>query len=137
MKEELLDRAVDLAKRVGYATLATSDDQGMPHVAAVGRLHHPAQGHLAVEEWFCPGTLANLTHHGSKVSIVAWDPESDTGYQVLGRMEDLLEEHVMDGYVPGQRHEMPQVARRLVVQVEEILIFSKAPHRDQPAEVEP
>ncbi|MGC9468624.1 MAG: pyridoxamine 5'-phosphate oxidase family protein [Anaerolineae bacterium] len=136
MNEKMLDQAVTLATGVGFAILATTDDLSLPHITAVGALTHPEEDVIVVKEWFCPRTIENLERHSSKVSIVAWNPDTDVGFQLLGKMEALTEEHVMNGYAADEDLPLPQVQRRLVVRIEEILAFSQAPHRDEPADLE-
>jgi hypothetical protein len=102
MKPGVLEKATQLATKVGYVLIATADSDGWPHVAAARTLTLDGEGRVAVNEWFCPGTIANL-HSNSRVSIVVWDQKSDTGYQLLGRMERLKDIDMLDGYTPGQR----------------------------------
>ena len=87
---------------------------------------------MLVSEWFCPGTLENL-QDDPKISIVAWDPEKDEGYQVIGTVEEVREVAVMDGFTPAVEkvESMPQVERELIIKVERILEFSLAPHTDR------
>jgi hypothetical protein len=85
-RSELIRKAVDMANRVGYALVATSDRNGLAfaHVAASRRVEAEPGNRLAVSEWFCPGTLANLQEN-PQISVVVWDPASDKGYQVIGK----------------------------------------------------
>jgi hypothetical protein len=131
MSAEKLEQVVRLAAKAGHVLVATADGEGMPHVAAAGRLELAAGERVAVREWFCPGTVANLRANKC-VSVVVWDRESDSGYQLAGRLEEIEDVGVMDGYAPeleGERP-LPQVEERLVIAVERILEFRQAPHSD-------
>lgn len=133
MDADALKKAVNLAKRIGHAFIATADAMGLPHVAAARKMGlAPDDKQIVVEEWFCPGTVANLAAN-RRVAIVVWDAVSDVGYQLLGetiKIEDLA---IMDGYVPDSRSNasLPQVERRLIVRVDKVIHFSSAPHTDQ------
>jgi hypothetical protein len=134
-----LDAAIDLAEMLGHVFVATADSSGMPHVAAAAQLEKAGDSHVAVSAWFCPGTVANLdTNH--RISLVVWDPPSDRGFQLLGDVEEIAEQSVMNGYLTDAdlAHPMPQVERKLMVRVERILAFSHAPHSDSEYEnIEP
>lgn len=84
MNEEKTKEAIILAQQVGHVFLATPNLDGMPHVTAAGRLESAHTGHVSVTEWLCPDTIANLRTN-KHVSIVVWDNDTDTGYQLLGR----------------------------------------------------
>jgi hypothetical protein len=61
-----------------------------------------------------------------------WDPLSDQGFQILGAVENIAEQAMMNGYSPDGELEapIPQVERKLQVRVDKILAFSHAPHSD-------
>ena len=125
-----LCRAVRLAEEVGYVLVATANKQGGPHVAAAGKMESVGDDRVAVSEWFCPGTVGNLTENRG-ISLVAWDKVADKGYQLLGNVEDVQDVAVLDGYAVGLEPEtIPQVQRKLVVMVESVLVFRRGPHSD-------
>ena len=126
-----LDTAIDLAEKLGHVFVATADSSGMPHVAAAAQLNKASDDHVAVSAWFCPGTVANLGDN-HRISLVVWDPPSDRGFQLLGAVENIAEQAMMNGYAPDAELEapMPQVERKLLVRVEKVLAFSHAPHSD-------
>ncbi len=132
MSLEALDDALEVAGRVGYALVATASDDGVPHVAAAGWIGRDEAGRVTVTEWFCPGTVANAAE-GKPIAIVAWDPQADEGYQLVGLVEAVSEEGVLDGYEPGldETVHLPQVRRALHLRVEQVLAFSQAPHTDE------
>lgn len=129
-KDELIRKAVDMANRVGYALVATSDRNGLAHVAASRRVEADPGSYIAVSEWFCPGTLANLNEN-PLISVVVWDPASDAGYQLTGKSEAVEDAAMMDGYAPGMEEAPPQVERKIRIRVDRITDFSHAPHSDQ------
>ena len=129
-RDALILTAVDMANRVGYALMATSDKNGLPHLAASRRLEAEPDGHVSVSEWFCPGTLANLNEN-PLISVVVWDPASDAGYQLTGKSEAVEDEAMMDGYAPGMEEAPPQVERKIRIRVDRITDFSHAHHSDQ------
>ena len=64
--------------------------------------------------------------------MVVWDPTPDRGYQVVGEVEKIEEQAMMNGYSAEteSRSPLPQVERKLLVKVEKVLAFSHAPHND-------
>jgi uncharacterized protein len=129
MNKDVIKKAVEMGSRLGHVFVATADHAGLPHVAASGRIEVEPGGRVAVSEWFCPGTLANLQAN-PKVSIVAWDPVNDIGFQILGVADGLEELAVMDGLSQDLRKPLPQVERKIHVRVEKIIDFRHAPHSD-------
>ncbi len=130
MKTESLIQAVELAGKLGHLLVATAGPDGMPHVAAAGKISHYGDT-VEVRAWFCPVTVENL-RTGKSVSLVIWDPQQDHGYQLLGRAELVTEVAQLDGYLPEleERGPLPQVERKLVIRVTSILDFKHAPHSD-------
>ncbi len=128
---ENLREAVNLGKRLGRVLIATADRAGSPHITVAGKISLDPSGHLIVEEWFCPGALANLRANPG-IALVVWDEKRDAGYQLLGRTVHIRDREMMNGYVPGeeQKAPIPQVERQLVIHVEHVMAFSKGPHSD-------
>ena len=126
-----LAEAVKIGRRAGHVLIATADSAGIPHVAAAGRIELEGRSTVAITEWFCPGTVANLRKNAG-VSVVARDKVSDTGYQLIGRLETARDVAVLDGYAPGLEGQppLPQVERRLLVRVERAMDFRIGPHSD-------
>ncbi len=131
MKIEKLEKAVDLSQRIGFVCIATADRMGMPHIATAGKMELADEGQLAITEWFCPGTTANLQTNNF-VSIVVWDKDSDSGYQMLGKLERIEELGILNGYAPDIESgpPLPQVERRLLIKVQKITDFRLGPHSD-------
>lgn len=77
MNKQPLQSAMDIARKVGYALLATTGEQGTPHIATAGRLgYDPGARTVTLTEWYCFQTMKNLQIN-TRVSIVAWDPERE------------------------------------------------------------
>jgi hypothetical protein len=131
MKQEKLAAAIEPAKRVGHVLVATADSRGVPHVAVAAKIALADGDSIAVTEWFCPGTVANLQKN-KKISIVVWANDLDRGCRLLGRLEKAEDIGVLDGYAPSREGypPMPQVEKQLLVKVEKILDFRLGPHSD-------
>jgi predicted pyridoxine 5'-phosphate oxidase superfamily flavin-nucleotide-binding protein len=133
MNIEILKKAVLLAKDIGHVFVATADAKGLPHVAAAGKISLISdEGRIAVEAWFCPGTVANLRAN-PHTALVIWNPNADSGYQLLGETEKIEDTAIMNGYAPGleDKPTLPQVERRLLIRVDKIIGFSRSPHTDE------
>lgn len=131
MNTATLKAAVLLAARMGHSFVATAAADGTPHLAAAAKV--ALNGDLVeVSAWYCPATVVNLRHNRA-ISLVVWEPSTDQGYQILGQAERVEELAVMDGFLPGREEAQPQpqVERKLVVRVERILDFHRAPHSDR------
>jgi hypothetical protein len=131
MKAERLRGVVHLAEKVGHVFVATADPGGMPHVTTAGKLELAPEGRVIVTEWFCPGTVANL-HANKYISVVVWAKDSDSGYQLLGRLDKIKDLGILDGYAPELEEEppLPQVEKQLLIKVEKIIEFKPGPHSD-------
>jgi uncharacterized protein len=130
MNVQLLDEAVGLARRLKCVFVTTADRTGRPHLAVAADLAGGPAASVTVSAWFCPGTVANVQENPA-VSLVVWDAAADRGFQLLGRVRDVRETAVLDGYDPGHVSEsMPQTQRSLRVEVSEVLRFTGAPHSD-------
>jgi hypothetical protein len=131
MSREAIERAVNLGNTVGYVLLATAGADGLPHLAASRKMTVEPDGRIGISEWFCPGTLENLQVN-PRISIVVWDPLGDTGFQILGRSEKVEDVSAMDGLSPeqGQKPPLPQVERKILIQVDKVIHFTHAPHSD-------
>jgi len=133
LNSETLNKAVLLAKNVGRVFVATADSKGLPHVAVAGKITSISdEKRVAVEAWFCPGTMANLQAN-RRTSLVIWEPNADHGYQLLGETEKVEDTAIMDGYTPDleKKEPLPQVERRLLIRVDKIIGFKHSPHTDQ------
>ena len=131
MKAGILEEVVHLANKVGYVFIATADAKKRPHVAVARTLVLKEDGRIAVQEWFCPGTVTNLETN-SNVSVIVWDKNTDVGYQMIGKMENLMDMHMTDGYVPNieNKQPLPDVERQILIRLNKVVDFKRAPHSD-------
>jgi uncharacterized protein len=131
MHRDPIKEAVKLGSRMKYAMISTADAEGLPHVAASRKITVEPDGSIGISEWFCPGTLANLQVN-PRVSIVVWDPDKDSGYQILGISKKITDSSMMDGYSRDleKGRPLPQMERKVHVQVDRVIHFSHAPHSD-------
>jgi len=131
MNVEALKKAEQLAAKAGHVFVATADAKGWPHVAAAGRLALTPEKHVVVTEWFCPGTMANLQAN-PRLSLVVWDSAAHVGYQLIGELEEIKDLGVLDGYAPQLEGKIPvpQVERQLLVHIDPVFDFKRAPHTD-------
>ena len=130
-RPEIIHSAVALGQKLEHVFVATANTEGLPHVAAAGRINLESEGLLTVAAWFCPGTVMNLRRNPN-VSLVIWDEAADNGYQLMGKVEKVEETAMLNGYIPEreEKDSSPQVERRLIVRVEKAISFSHAPHSD-------
>ena len=63
---------------------------------------------------------------------MVWEAASDTGYQLLGELEEVHDRSVMDGYAPAIESRTPllEVEKQLLVRVHRVLAFHRAAHSD-------
>jgi len=132
MKLELLRKVIELSERTKHCLIATVDEEGVPHVAASKKISLDQGNNIVITEWFCPNTITNIMGSNHNISIVVWHKETDSGYQVLGTVQDEKDLAYMDGYSPvlDEQASVPQIQRRLTVQVGKIMDFKIEPHTD-------
>ena len=126
-----LNEAMEIAKRIGYVFLTTADRTGSPHICIVQPISIDDQDRFKLMAWFCQYSLKNLQEN-TKVTVVVWDPVKDTGYQLVGAIDDMQEVAELDGYAVGleEKKHFPQVEWKILVRVEKIFNFQKSPHID-------
>jgi hypothetical protein len=113
--------------------VTTAAFEGYPHVAPAARLELSAdKERIAVDAWFCPGTLENLKAN-KKINLVVWDAILDNGYQLLGQWQGMEDIALLNGHDAAQPEKtgLPQVERRLRIRVEKVLPFQRGSHTDQ------
>ena len=132
MADSLLDQAAAYAEHVGYVFIATSDENGVPHIATAGKMEYDAGTNLVrLTEWFCSKTVANLNSN-RHISVAAWEPDIDKGYQLQGRLVEVRNSAVLDGYLKREtREHVPQARHELLIEVEKITEFGHAVHSDE------
>lgn len=129
-RDNAINRALEIANE-SIVLVATSDEKGVPHIAAANSISKPDAGRVAVTDWFCPETVVNATV-GRSIAIVVWDSVLDEGHQIIGRVAAVEELAIMNGYLPGEdeKNSLPQEERRLIIDVEKVMAFRQAPHSD-------
>jgi hypothetical protein len=132
LKTELLEKAVLLAEKTKHVFIASVNGDGIPHIAASKSLSLDAKNNVVLTEWFCPGTMENLMGKNNHLAIAVWDARKDTGYQLIGRAKKEEDLAYLDGYASdsGKKDSVPQIQRKVTVQVEKILDFKLTPHTD-------
>jgi hypothetical protein len=131
MNPETLFQMVGLAQKIGHVLVATADSKGVPHIAPAEKMTLVSgEKKVTVEAWFCPGTVANLQSN-RRIALVAWDPGTDRGYQIIGKTEGVEDVVLLDGYVPGLESMLPQEKKRLSIRVDKLMAFRHAPHTDE------
>jgi hypothetical protein len=132
VKGDLLHKVEALARAGARIDVATVGADGTPHVATAARLTRRGEGHVDVVAWFCPTTTTNLSTN-SHIAVVVRAPADGQGYQLLGRVERISEEAMLDGYVPHLEADPPiaQACRELRVTVERVLEFASTHHADR------
>jgi uncharacterized protein len=131
MNPQVLREAVNLAVRIEYVLIGTASKKKEPHIAVATGINIVDDVHVTVSAWFCPTTVINLFENPS-VSLVIWDQESDTGYQLIGASEGVENMAVLGCWTPEIDKQMPvpQVERRVLVRIDRIIDFKHAPHND-------
>ncbi len=112
--------------------ISTADARGTPHIASAGDLVRLPAHRVSLRYWFCPQTIANLQEN-PQCSVVIWNIDRDDGYQLVGKVIDVQELGMLDGYRPADLHEdidLPQVKYGVTIEVGKVLEFRHAPHAD-------
>ena len=133
MKREWMTKAAVLAEKGAFLFITTASFDGYPHVAPAFRLHlFSDESRVAVDSWFCPSTLENLKGN-KKIDLVVWDATLNEGYQLLGKCQGIEDIAFMNGYGASfpEKAGLPQVERRIQIQVEKVLSFHRGSHTDQ------
>ena len=132
MNGHLAKKAVEISRAAGHCFVATVSADGVPHLTVASKLDFDPADDLVVTEWFCPETMENLNAGNRQVSVVAWDPAKNNGFQLTGLLKEEEDLEVLDGLPSGLAAEenIPQVRRSLKVRVDRILEFKSGPHSD-------
>ncbi|MFO8085945.1 MAG: pyridoxamine 5'-phosphate oxidase family protein [Desulfobacterales bacterium] len=132
MSFEAIKKAVDLGRRMKNVFVATADSRGLPHLASAGLIDIVSEDRVSIEAWFCPGTVQNVQDN-PLISVVAWDPEMDIGFQILGKVEKMEETAILNGFSAKLEQDapIPQSERKLIILVDQVLSFRAAPHSDK------
>ena len=131
MDLDILKTIIALGEKTGHIIITTADRHGKPHVGVAGKISIENKGCISVTSWFCPGTLENLEEN-PHISIVVWEAEEDIGYQLIGVLQRIENISMLNGFSSDieVQKPIPQVERRIVIEVKKVLDFSHAPHSD-------
>lgn len=131
MKTDALLNAEYISRKTGYTFIGTADQHGIPHLSLADPMCVSGPD-IHILAWNCPGTLRNLEINRNCV-IICWDPASDVGYQICGRVEVLQQLGMIDGYIPEKDDSLiiPQTQWRMSVRFSSITDFKRSPHTDQ------
>jgi hypothetical protein len=132
LDDDLLRNVEALARSGALIDVATVGADGVPHVATAPRMIFRGERFMDVVAWFCPATTTNLWNN-PHVSVVVRGKADGRGYQLLGRVETISEEAVLDGYAPHLEAGPPsaQACRVLRVAVDRVLEFASSHHADR------
>jgi hypothetical protein len=132
MVQDAVGQSVTMVGEFGYLFVATANADGVLHLATARDASFNGSDHVAVAEWFCPETMANVSEN-RQISLVVWDPAQDRGYQMLGEVEEVRDLAVLDGQVSPEveKRSPAQIQRALVVRVDRVLAFTQASHTDR------
>jgi hypothetical protein len=87
---------------------------------------------LIFENWFCPSTLQNISCN-TNVSVVAVQPDTGMGYQLLGSVIRNVSAAILAGFDPSDIiPETSHVLTRFTVKIDKILEFTSGIHSDIP-----
>ena len=121
-----------LIENLPYVFLSTVDSSGQPHMAIGKQVTISGDSLLIFENWFCPSTLQNITYN-THVSVVAVEPDTGKGYQLVGSVIRSADAAFLNGFDPSaSQPETPQVLTRFTVKIEKILEFTSGIHSDIP-----
>jgi hypothetical protein len=68
------------------------------------------------------------------MALVVWGSARKEGYQVFGRVEEVEDVLLMNGYSPEMEaaSPLPQAKKRLTLRADKIIAFGVAAHTDDP-----
>lgn len=123
----------ELLNKAEVAYVATSDKNGFPHLAIEKRLTILEDKYLMFNAWFCKKTVENL-HINPKLVIAVYDPSSKEGVQFSGRVLEISDGAMLNGFSPEvveEEKHIAQVESRLKIEIDEAFDFSTGPHSDK------
>ncbi len=87
--DELAIRVTECAKSAGGAVwVASSDHNGVPHLALSDRLEMPDDRTARLTGWCCVKTIDNARQNPS-LSVGVWDCTSNQGWQLVGKVTGI------------------------------------------------
>jgi uncharacterized protein len=126
------DRMKEFAGRIKLVYVATSNRDGLPHIAVSEGMIFVNDSHLFFKAWFCRKTIENLAEN-PKLSVVAFDAGSREGYQLLGQLERMEQGAVLNGFSPEMEKQWatyPQSEHQLLIRIDAVSLLTSGPHSD-------
>ncbi len=133
MKKAMLEKVKKLVQDVKVVYVATSDREGIPHIAAAEGMSFVKEDRILFKAWFCLKTVENLGQN-PKLSLAILHPETGQGYQILGEIERIEKGAILDGYRPEEEAKWvgyPQAEHQLSIRIERVSSLTSGPHSDQ------
>lgn len=132
MNQEILEKSLAIAAKTKHLFVATADSKGIPHLATAEKISRKDDELVTVTAWFCPKTAENVSENPN-IALIVWDGDQDLGFQLIGKVEKVVNLAMLNGFLPGETTPYPQIERKLVVRLEQIFNFSHAPLSDMDA----
>jgi general stress protein 26 len=98
----MLEKVKRLVQEVKVVYVATSDKEGVPHLAAAEGMTFAKEDQIVFKAWFCLKTVENLGKN-PKLSLAILHPVTREGYQILGEIEQIEKGGILDGFRPKRR----------------------------------
>lgn len=133
MKRGMLKKVKRLVQEVKVVYVATSDKEGVPHLAAAEGMTFPKEGQIVFRAWFCLKTVENLVTN-PKLSLAILHPVTGEGYQILGEIERVEKGAFLDGFRPEEEKKWagyPQAEHQLSIRIEKVSSLTSGPHSDE------
>lgn len=117
----MLKDALQTAKKVKPLFLVSTDPGGMPVVADVDDVQLTEKGQISVAGWFPEEMVSNLSRNPD-LSLVVWDPETNSQYRLTGVMKNIAMTAILDGYVPKieRGRNIPQVRWAIEAEIHQV-----------------
>jgi len=123
-----LKEVISFSKNIEYVFISTSGKEGVPVIDTVKTIELISGNKILIKEWLCDCTAINLNEN-KNCNLLAWDEETDAGYQLTGKVSEMQTLAFLEGYEVGQKDSktLPQVLWRIIIDIESVGEFSHAP----------
>lgn len=129
MLAKRLAEAISLAGKVRQLFVSTADINGVPHMTIADHLFCIDDYTVEITAWFCTRTAKNVDEN-PHLSLVVWNEEKDLGFQIIGEVTQILDLAMLNGLTSKEIQPIPQIERKLIVKVSQVLSFGRATHID-------
>jgi predicted pyridoxine 5'-phosphate oxidase superfamily flavin-nucleotide-binding protein len=133
MDSETLREVKALARKAKRVYVATTDQEGTPHIAAAEGFSFIDEDRILFSAWFCLETVKNLEEN-PKIALAFLDPRKNKGYQLWGEMERIERGAILNGFSPEIDEKWkgyPQAEHQLYIRLVKVSPFSSGPHSDE------